>query len=129
MIAYFPDHNIRFIAVNDMVDSNEGENELAPFRNVMYELYARDIRRKVRSAHRIRGNSGEPLSQPFYGYMKSSENKKKWVIDSEVAKVVQEIFRMAPEGKGNETIARILQERKILNCTAYWQSKGIDRDG
>lgn len=127
--SYFPEHNIRFIAVNDMVDSNEGENELAPFRNVMNELYARDISRKVRSAHRIRGNSGEPLSQPPYGYMKSPENKKKWIIDPEAAKVVQEIFRMALEGKGNETIARILQERKVLNCTAYWQSKGIGRGG
>lgn len=127
--SYFPDHNIRFIAVNDMVDSNEGENELAPFRNVMNELYARDISRKVRSAHRIRGNSGEPLSQPPYGYMKAPENRKKWIIDPEAAKVVQEIFHMALEGKGNETIARILQERKILNCTAYWQSKGIGRGG
>lgn len=127
--SYFPDHNIRFIAVNDMVDSNEGENELAPFRNVMNELYARDISRKVRSAHRIRGNSGEPLSQPPYGYMKSPENKKKWIIDPEASKVVQEIFRMALEGKGNETIARILQEQKTLNCTAYWQSKGIGRGG
>lgn len=52
--------------------------------------------------------------------MESPENKKKWVIDSEAAKVAQEIFRMALEGKGNETIARILQQRKILNCTAYW---------
>lgn len=127
--SYFPEHNIRFIAVNDMVDSDEGENELAPFRNVMNELYARDISRKVRSAHRIRGNSGEPLSQPPYGYMKSPANKKKWIIDPEAAKVVQEIFRMALEGKGNETIARILQEQKVLNCTAYWQSKGIGRGG
>ena len=74
--SYFPGHNIRFIAVNDMLDSNEGENELAPFRNVMNELYARDISRKVRSTHRIRGNSGEPLSQPPYGYMKAPENRK-----------------------------------------------------
>lgn len=54
--SYFPDRNVRFIAVNDLVDSDEGENELAPFRNVMNEMYARDISRKVRSAHRIRGN-------------------------------------------------------------------------
>ncbi len=54
-----------------MVDSDEGENELAPFRNVMNEMYARDISRKVRSAYRIRGMLGEPLSQPPYGYMKS----------------------------------------------------------
>ncbi len=71
--SHFPDRNIRFIAVNDMVDSDEGENELAPFRNVMNEMYARDISRKVRSAHRIRGNCGEPLSQPPYGYVKSPE--------------------------------------------------------
>ncbi len=73
----FPDRNIHFIAVNDLVDSNEGENELAPFHNVMNEMYARDIRRKIRSAYRIRGNCGEPLSQPPYGCVKSPENKKK----------------------------------------------------
>ena len=67
--SYFPDRNVRFIAVNDLVDSDDGENELAPFRNVMNEMYARDISRKVRSAHRIRGNLGEPLSQPPYGYI------------------------------------------------------------
>ena len=55
--TYFPDHDIRFIAINDCVDSDDGENELAPFRNVMNEMYARDISRKVRTAHRIRGNS------------------------------------------------------------------------
>ena len=73
---YFPDHNVRFIAINDLVDSDEGENEIAPFKNVMNEMYARDISRKVRSVHRIRGTSGEPLSQPPYGYMKSPENKR-----------------------------------------------------
>lgn len=92
--TYFPDRNIRFIAVNDCVDSNDGENELAPFRNVMNEMYARDISRKVRSSHRLRGNAGEPLSQPPYGYMKSPENKKKWIVDAEAAQVVQDIFRM-----------------------------------
>ena len=74
--TFFPEHNIRFIAVNDCVDSDDGENELAPFRNVMNEMYARDISRKVRSAHRIRGNSGEPLGQPPYGYRKDPLNKK-----------------------------------------------------
>ena len=127
--TYFPEHSIRFIAVNDMVDSEEGENELAPFRNVMNEMYARDISRKVRSAHRIRGNSGEPLSQPPYGYMKSPENPKKWVIDPETADVVKDIFRMYLEGKGTDAIAGTLTERRILNCTAYWHSKGIGRGG
>ena len=127
--TYFPDRNIRFIAVNDCVDSNDGENELAPFRNVMNEMYARDISRKVRSAHRIRGNSGEPLSQPPYGYLKAPDNKKKWVIDPEASQVVKDIFRMCLEGKGNETIARILQDNKVLIPMAYWHEKGLGRGG
>ncbi|MCR4805368.1 MAG: recombinase family protein [Clostridia bacterium] len=127
--TFFPDHGIRFIAINDMVDSAEGENELAPFRNVMNEMYARDISRKVRSAHRIRGNSGEPLSQPPYGYMKSPENKKRWIIDPEAAKVVREIFKMYLEGKGFETIAHTLQDQKVLVPQAYWKSKGLNRSG
>lgn len=72
---------------------------------------------------------GEPLSQPPYGYMKSAENKKKWVIDPEAAEVVKSIFKMCLEGKGNETIARILQEQKTLVPMAYWQSKGLPRGG
>ena len=127
--SYFPDRNIRFIAINDCVDSADGENELAPFRNVMNEMYARDISRKIRSSHRLRGNAGEPLSQPPYGYLKSPENKKKWVIDPYAAGVVQDIFRMCLEGKGQETIARILQERKILIPMAYWYSLGLKRAG
>ncbi len=127
--TYFPDNDIRFIAVNDCVDSDDGENELAPFRNVMNEMYARDISRKIRSSHRLRGNAGEPLSQPPYGYLKSPENKKKWIIDPEAAQVVKDIFRMCLEGKGNETIARILQERKVLIPMAYWKEKGLGRGG
>ncbi len=126
---YFPEHNVRFIAVNDMVDSDEGENEIAPFKNVMNEMYARDISRKVRSAHRIRGNMGEPLSQPPYGYMKSPENKKKWIIDPEAAEIVRDIYRMCLEGMGNEAIAGELQRREILIPMAYWQSKGLNRGG
>ena len=127
--TYFPDRNIRFIAVNDCVDSADGENELAPFRNVMNEMYARDISRKVRSSHRLRGNAGEPLSQPPYGYLKSPENKKKWIVDAYAADIVRDIFRMCLEGKGQETIARILQERKVLIPMAYWYSLGLKRGG
>lgn len=126
---FFPEHNIRFIAVNDLVDSNEGDNEIAPFKNIMNEMYARDISRKVRSSHRIRGNLGEPLSQPPYGYMKDPNNKKKWIVDTEAAEVVKSIFAMCIEGKGNETIARILQENKVMIPMAYWQSKGLNKGG
>ena len=127
--TYFPDHNIRFIAINDCVDSDDGENEFAPFRNIMNEMYARDISRKIRSSHRLRGNAGEPLSQPPYGYLKSPENKKKWIIDPYASEIVKDVFRMCLEGKGNETIAHILQDRKILIPMAYWQSLGLGRGG
>ena len=126
---YFPENNIRFIAINDCIDSENGEDELAPFRNVMNEMMARDISRKVRSAHKIRGNAGEPLSQPPYGYMKAPDNKKKWIIDTEAAEVVRRVYRLCIEGKGNETIARTLQEDKVLVPMAYWQSKGLPRGG
>ena len=126
---YFPEHNIRFIAVNDMVDSDEGENEIAPFKNIMNEMYARDISRKIRSSNRIRGNLGEPLAQPPYGYMKSPENKKKWIIDPDASQVVKSIFRMCIEGKGNEAIAHVLQSKKIYIPMAYWHSKGLNRGG
>lgn len=127
--SYFPEHNIRFIAVNDAIDSNEGESEIAPFKNILNEMYARDISKKIRSSHRLRGSMGEPLSQPPYGYMKSSENKKKWIIDPEAATVVKSIFKMCLDGKGNETIARELQESEVLIPMAYWRSKGLNRGG
>lgn len=127
--SYFPERNVRFIAVNDSIDSDEGESEIAPFKNILNEMYARDISKKVRSSHRLRGNMGEPLSQLPYGYMKSPENKKKWIIDPEAADIVKSIFKMCLDGKGNETIARILQEQKVLIPMAYWQSKGLPRGG
>ena len=126
---YFPEHNIRFIAINDCIDSENGEDDFSVFRNVMNEMYAKDISRKVRSSHRLRGNAGEPLSAPPYGYMKSVENKKKWVIDPDAAEIVRRVFRLCIEGKGNETIARMLQEDKVLVPMAYWQSKGLPRGG
>ena len=127
--SYFPEHNVRFIAVNDAIDSDEGESEIAPFKNILNEMYARDISKKIRSSHRLRGSMGEPLSQPPYGYIKSPENKKKWIIDPEAATVVKSIFKMCLDGKGNETIARELQENEVLIPMAYWRSKGLNRGG
>lgn len=127
--TYFPDRDVRFIAVNDNIDSDEGESEIAPFKNILNEMYARDISKKVRSSHRLRGSMGEPLSQPPYGYMKSPTDKKKWIVDEEAAKVVKNIFKMCLDGKGNETIARTLQENEVLIPMAYWQSKGLNRGG
>lgn len=127
--SYFPEHNVRFIAVNDAIDSDEGESKIAPFKNILNEMYARDISKKIRSSHRLRGSMGEPLSQPPYGYTKSPENKKKWIIDPEAATVVKSIFKMCLDGKGNETIARELQENEVLIPMAYWRSKGLNRGG
>lgn len=126
---YFPEHNVRFIAVNDMVDSADGENELAPFKNIMNEMYARDISRKVRSSHRLRGNMGVPLSQPPYGYMKDPDVKGRWIIDPEPAEVVRRIFRLFLEGNGVESIAHILQKDQVMIPLAYWFSKGLKRGG
>ena len=126
---YFPEHNIRYIAINDCIDSDKGEDDFSAFRNVMNEMYAKDISRKVRSSHRLRGNAGEPLSPPPYGYMKTPENNKRWIIDTEAAEVVRRVFRLCIEGKGNETIARTLQDDKVLVPMAYWQSKGLGRGG
>ena len=126
---YFPEHNIRFIAINDCIDSENGEDDFSAFRNVMNEMYAKDISRKVRSSHRLRGNAGEPLAPPPYGYVKDPANKKKWIIDPDAAEIVRRIFRLCIEGNGNETIARILQDDKVLVPQAYWQSKGMSRGG
>ncbi|MDD6012973.1 MAG: recombinase family protein [Oscillospiraceae bacterium] len=127
--SYFPENNIRFIAITDLVDSADGENEIIPFKNVMNEMYARDISKKVRSAKRIRGNMGEPLSQPPYGYMKDPQNPKRWIVEPEAAKVVKEIFMLYLEGYGQDKIARHLQDKGIKNCTSYWQERGIGRGG
>ena len=129
---YFPEHCVRFIAINDNVDSVSGPADLddfIPIKNIMNELYAKDISRKVRSAHNIRGRAGEPLSQPPFGYMKDPQNKKKWIVDPDAAPVVKEIFKLYLEGKGIDSIARILQDEGHLNCTAYWHEKGIGRGG
>ena len=126
---FFPEHDIRFIAVNDGVDSAEGENEFAPFRNIMNEWYARDISRKIRSSHRLRGNAGVPLSLPLYGYMKDPAHLRHWIIDEEAAAVVRRIYQLCIDGFGIDKTAGMLQRDKILTPTEYWKSKGIRKPG
>lgn len=126
---FFPEHNVRFIAVNDGVDSAEGENEFAPFRNIMNEWYARDISRKVRSSQRLRGSAGVPLSLPLYGYRKDPDDPKSWVIDEEAAAVVRRIYQLCIDGFGVEKTAAILERDKILKPTEYWKSKGVRKPG
>ena len=126
---FFPEHEVRFIAVNDGVDSAEGENEFAPFRNIMNEWYARDISRKIRSSQRLRGSAGVPLSLPPYGYIKDPENPKHWIVDDEAAAVVRYIYKLCIDGVSEHCIASQLEKEKILKPTEYWKSKGIRKPG
>ena len=126
---FFPNHDIRLVAVSDNIDTDEGENELAPIRNLFNEWYARDISKKRRISNKIKGNAGEPMGQPPYGYVKDPENPKRWIVDEEAARVVRRIYRMTLEGVGTEQIAAKLEEDGVLTPRAYWQSKGINRPG
>ena len=126
---FFPNHDIRLVAVSDNIDTDEGENELAPIRNLFNEWYARDISKKRRISNKIKGNAGEPMGQPPYGYIKDPENPKRWIVDEEAAQVVRRIYRMTLEGVGTEQIAAKLEEDGILTPRAYWHSKGVNRPG
>ena len=126
---FFPNHDIRLVAVSDNIDTDEGENELAPIRNLFNEWYARDISKKRRISNKIKGNASEPMGQPPYGYIKDPENPKRWIVDEEAARVVRRIYRMTLEGVGTEQIAVKLEEDGVLTPRAYWHSKGINRPG
>ena len=126
---FFPNHDIRLVAVSDNIDTDEGENELAPIRNLFNEWYVRDISKTRRISNKIKGNAGEPMGQPPYGYIKDPENPKRWIVDEEAAQVVRRIYRMTLEGVGTEQIAAKLEEDGILTPRAYWHSKGINRPG
>lgn len=121
---FFPNHDIRLVAVSDNIDTDEGENELAPIRNLFNEWYARDISKKRRISNKIKGNAGEPMGQPPYGYIKDPENPKRWIVDEEAAQVVRRIYRMTLEGVGTEQIAAKLEEDGVLTPRVYWHSCG-----
>lgn len=122
----FPDKDIHFIAVNDDVDSNvQKDNDLAPFKNLFNEWYARDTSKKIKAVKKAKGLEGEHMSCVApYGYRKNPDNPKEWLIDEESAEVVREIFRLCVDGYGPRRIANILTERKILIPSAYALEKG-----
>ena len=126
---FFPEHDIRLVAVSDNIDTAEGENELAPIRNLFNEWYARDISKKRRISNKIKGNAGEPMGQPPYGYMKDPDNPKHWIVDDEAAQVVKRIYSMTLDGLGTEQIAAQLEKDGILTPRAYWLQKGVKRPG
>ena len=126
---FFPQYDVRLVAVSDGVDSDEGDNEFTPFRNIMNEWYAKDISKKRKIVNKMKGNAGIPLSQPPYGYMKNPDDPRFWVIDPEAADVVRRIYDMALEGYGLAEIAAALGRDGIVNPTYYWRSKGVNRSG
>ena len=126
---FFPEHDIRLVAVSDNIDTAEGENELAPIRNLFNEWYARDISKKRRISNKIKGNAGEPMGQPPYGYIKDPDNPKRWIVDDEAALVVKRIYSMTLDGLGTEQIAAQLERDGILTPRAYWLQKGVKRPG
>ena len=126
---FFPNHDIRLVAVSDNIDTAEGENELAPIRNLFNEWYARDISKKRRISNKIKGNAGEPMGQPPYGYIKDPNDPKHWIMDDEAAQVVRRVYSMTLEGFGTEQIAAQLEKDDVLTPRAYWLTKGIKRPG
>lgn len=121
----FPNNNVRFIAVNDNVDSAvQTEFDMTPIRNFCNELYARDTAKKITSSFRIKGEQGRHLSvNPPFGYVKDEKEKNNWLIDEEAAKIVRYIFRLCAEGFGPSQIANRLRKEKVLTPTAYKKQK------
>lgn len=120
---FFPQHDVRFIAVNDNIDSDLGDNEFAPFKNIINEWYARDISRKIRSTYKTKALNGEFTGKRApYGYKKSPEDKHKLIPD-EHAPIVQEMFQMALEGNSCSAIATAMKHKQLPTPGAYVRGK------
>ena len=122
--SFFVERDIRYIAINDGVDSEKGDNEFTPFRNLFNDFYARDTSKKIRAVMRSKGNAGEHLcTNPPYGYRKDPDDKKKWIVDEEAAAVVKKIFDLCIAGKGPMQIAKVLTADKVLTVKAYYAKR------
>ena len=124
--SFFAERDIRYIAINDGVDSDKGDNDFTPFRNLFNDFYARDTSKKIRAVMRAKGNSGEHLcTNPPYGYIKDPADKKEWIVDEEAAKIVKRIFDLCIAGKGPMQIAKMLTAQHVLTVKAHY----AQRDG
>jgi hypothetical protein len=125
---YFSKKKVRYIAVNDGFDSSRDDNDIAPFKHILNDMYAKDLSRKVKSAKRQRMMSGcYSSSQAPYGYKPNPDNHNQLVVDEEAAEVIQTIFDMALHGLGAKRITAELKARKIINPSAYKAKNGDTR--
>lgn len=125
--VFFPGLDIRFIAINNGVDSaNQQDSDFTPFLNIINEWYAKDTSKKIRAVFKAKGQSGKPLcTNPPYGYIKDPEDKSRWIIDPEAAEVVREIFSLCVKGYGPTQIAKELTRRQIENPVAHARRQGL----
>ena len=124
---YLAEADVRFIAIYDQVDSETNpDDDITPFKNILNEMYAKDCSKKIKAVVRAKGNSGKHISYiPPLGYMKSHEDKEKWIIDEKGAEIVREIFKLCIQGYGPTQIARILTERGIDTPVVYCHKNGL----
>ena len=125
----FPKYGVRYIDINDhfdTIDPNSTDNDVAGIKNWFNEFFAKDTSRKIRAVNKAKGERGVPLTTnvPF-GYLKDPNDKTRWIVDEAAAQVVKRIFRLCMEGRGPMQIAKVLQEEKVLNPTAYKRRAGI----
>ena len=127
----FPSYGVRFIAINDNVDSLYGENDFAPFKNLFNEFYAKDTSRKIRAVKKAQAQRGERIAtRPRYGYQKAQDDPKKIVPDPEAAEVVRKIFQLCASGRGPSQIARQLKQEQVLTpINYYFQKYGVALTG
>lgn len=126
--VYFSTKHIRYIAVNDGIDTLLNNNDIAPFKNILNDMYAKDLSRKVKSAKNQRAKNGLYISaQPPYGYKVDPHNKNKLIIDDVAAKIVKYIFELVYEGKNYSEISRILENQQIISPSAYKAMHGDTR--
>ena len=123
--SFFAERDIRYIAINDGVDSDKGDNDFTPFRNLFNDFYARDTSRKIRAILTAKANAGEHMGKQPYGYLRNKDNPKQWIVDEEAAEVVKRIFDLCVAGKGPMQIAKALTAGKVLTVKAYY----AQRDG
>lgn len=124
---FFPQHNVRFIAVSGGIDSNTNSTDFVPLCSVVDEWYARDISRKMRLMYQTRATAGVPIGAPVYGYARPNGKSGLWEIDNEAATVVRHIYRLAFLGYGPEQIAKKLESDKVLTPAHYHLKHGSKR--